>query len=77
VYFANGQTDRTLVPYMTESVNELDSMSISNPVQFRPLIRGRLHMSDSAFESPYDSVHDLHTNGFRVPIIPRSPITTA
>jgi hypothetical protein len=27
------------------------------------IVRGRLHVSDSAYESPYDSVHDLHTKG--------------
>jgi hypothetical protein len=26
-------------------------------------LRGRLHVSDSAYESPYDSVHNLHTKG--------------
>jgi hypothetical protein len=26
-------------------------------------LRGRLHVSDSAFESPYDSMHNLHTRG--------------
>jgi hypothetical protein len=24
---------------------------------------GRLHVSDSVYELPYDSVHDLHTKG--------------
>jgi hypothetical protein len=28
------------------------------------LFRGRLHVSDSAYESRYDFVHDLHTKGF-------------
>jgi hypothetical protein len=27
------------------------------------VIRGRLHLSDSVYESPYDSVHDLYTKG--------------
>jgi hypothetical protein len=26
-------------------------------------VRGRLHVSDSAYELPYDSVHDLTTKG--------------
>jgi hypothetical protein len=26
-------------------------------------VRGRLHVSDSVYESPYDSVHGLHTKG--------------
>jgi hypothetical protein len=25
-------------------------------------VRGRLHVSESAYESPYDSVHDLYAN---------------
>jgi hypothetical protein len=28
-------------------------------------LRGRLHVFDSACESPYDSVHDLLTKGLR------------
>jgi hypothetical protein len=27
------------------------------------MLWGRLYVSDSVFESPYDSVHDLHING--------------
>jgi hypothetical protein len=25
-------------------------------------VRGETHVSDSAYKSPYDSVHDLHAN---------------
>jgi hypothetical protein len=30
-------------------------------------LRGRLHVSDSDYESPYDSVHDSHTKGLGTP----------
>jgi hypothetical protein len=31
--------------------------------RFSALVRGRLHVSDSAYELPYDSVHNLHIEG--------------
>jgi hypothetical protein len=44
-----------------------DSLGVSYCVGVN-VVRGRLHVSDSAYELPYDSVHNLHTNGlgFRV-----------
>jgi hypothetical protein len=40
------------------------------------LRRGRLHVYDSVYESPHNSVQELHTMGLMVSIIPRTPTIT-
>ena len=46
-------------------------MLVKTADRVRVSLRGRLHVSESAYESPYDSAHDLHTKGlgFQFPII--------
>jgi hypothetical protein len=37
-------------------------------------LRGRLHVSESAYESPYDSVHDLYANRIGIQFFFRHPL---
>jgi hypothetical protein len=51
-----------------QEIGDRDGGSSSQMAQDEMTIRGRLHVSDSAFKSPYDSVHHLHTKGLGLPL---------
>jgi hypothetical protein len=60
-----GATEVVRTFWLGRNKKKTDFFTLGNYMksrQLRSFFKGRLHVSESAYESPYDSVQDLHAN---------------